>query len=587
MFRYKIRDAQLAKVKKYLRTKSGRLQMPNWGIKFEKDLTLKGTKVYYKDKEIVPQDRVEPYLRARIFSKNADIATARDSAFYQLKDQCVGVSRRDIMAFLRKQRTIGSTRAALRQPKVRGGPKLKRHTFETDLVFIKKADLVEANPRFSSKHDLDICYCSTTCDKATGLVRLAYSETKRSPVITKIVKEQIIDLCKTLGLKPSEINLQSDAGSEYNKKELSKLVNEYKFVGMGPSVENKQKLFQRNFYRILKNRQAISVPVAIKKAQNLMNSSYNRIQKKSPNEAAEEQKTNKSDTLKAYNNKRKTHVSNTQLKELNVGDHVRVMLKSLKDSTIGFKSYKDKTFTKEVYEIELKTKKKPYKYMIRQDGKKKWYLIDKLLKSAVRDNATAVRLKVRSDMQEQKDKAEEAKEKIRIEKEIAENRKRIQKLKEQGHITPSITKGIANLKRIRNLNRKSGKVKKLLDEMQKEYERKMNKKGVKLSEKKIKIFRQKEKDDDYVPEEEEESDVKPVKKQAGGRKTKKWYVQKYTALGNKVLKKQTKLDTLEGESLDRLIRDLQVDIQEGQRLAATIRAKNYKKIGLDLTFFDQ
>ena len=228
MFRYKISGGDLSKVRKYLKTKSGKLQLPAWGIRFEKDLTLKGNSVFYQDKEIIPQENVDRYLRGRIFSKTADIATARDSAFYQLSKQVIGVSRRSVMEFLRKQKTIGESRAALRQPKVRGGKKLKRHTFETDLVFIKRNDLIDSNPRFEKHQDLETTYCVTTCEKSTGLCRLDYVEFKNQKLVTPIVIKHIKDMCQQLGLKPQDCDLHSDKGTEFNKASLGDLVNEYK-----------------------------------------------------------------------------------------------------------------------------------------------------------------------------------------------------------------------------------------------------------------------------------------------------------------------------------------------------------------------
>ena len=137
-------------------------------------------------------------------------------------------------------------------------------------------------------------------------------------------------------------------------------------------------------------------------------------------------------------------------------------------------------------------------------------------------------------------------------------------------------------------------MKELIDEAQKEYERQQARKGLVLGKKKrIKIFGVKLKDDDYVPEDEqpdeseEEKQAEVPKKGRKQRKTKMWYRKKYRALGDKVLKQQNRLDNVEGETLDRLIRDMQSDIQEGQQLAKEIRSKKYKKIDLNLDFFDQ
>ena len=99
--------------------------------------------------------------------------------------------------------------------------------------------------------------------------------------------------------------------------------------------------------------------------------------------------------------------------------------------------------------------------------------------------------------------------------------------------------------------------------------------------KRIKEFRQREKDPDYdqgaalkqqqEPREEEKQPDSP-KNGMKLRKTKMWYVNKFRALSNKVIKQQNRLDNVEGETLDRLIRDMQADMQEGQQLAKEIRS---------------
>jgi ribosomal protein L21E len=403
-------------------------------------------------------------------------------------------------------------------------------------------------------------------------------------------------MCKTLGLDSKQCSLSSDKGTEFSKAELSKIVNDYTYVSMAPSVENRNRLFQSNFYRILKNRQAISIPVAIAKAQNLMNTSYNRIQKKSPNEAAEGLKKKELDTLKVYNSKRKQHVSNTKLKQLEIGDYVRILIKSLKDVGIGYKTYHDKTYTKEVYEITHKTKKRPHKYRMKGGGKK-YYLIDKLLKSAPRDHTTNLRINARSKIQKKADDANEVKLRKKIEKDFQEHLKHLEQLKKQGHMTPDIKKSVTNMKKIKDMWKRDGRAKELIDEAEAEYERQMGRKGLKLGKKKrIKEFRQQEDDPDYVydqaaaqkeQDEEDEEEKAEVPKKRKQRKTKAWYVKKFSSLADKVLKQQTRLDNVEGETLDRLIRDMQANMQEGQQLTKEIQSKKYKKLSLNLNFFIQ
>ena len=137
MYRFKINEADVKKVKEHLKKKDGPL--PMWGFRFKSDLKLNGSKLMFKDKEVIPVEQHEAFLRKRLYSKEADLATSRDACFYTLQKQVVGISRRQIMAFLRKQKTL-EARAALPEPKQRSGKQLKKdqYTFEFDLCFIRK-----------------------------------------------------------------------------------------------------------------------------------------------------------------------------------------------------------------------------------------------------------------------------------------------------------------------------------------------------------------------------------------------------------------------------------------------------------------
>jgi hypothetical protein len=497
MFRYKFTEADIKQAKIYLKTKKGRLQVKPWVLKFEVDLSVDKNNLKYKGKDVIPQEKVDTYLRKRIYAKDADITCSRDSAHFQIAKEVVGVSRRNIMDFLRAQKSIGENREALREPKVKKGPKLNGFVFESDLVFIKRDDLIAQNPRFE-KMGFDLVYCVTTVEKTTGLVRLDYTTSKRQAVITPIVKKQITEMTKMLGTVPSQVFLWTDRGTEYSKVELDKFVKQHRFVRLGPSCENKNKIFQRSFYRILKQRQALTIPNAIKKSENQMNKALSTIHKMSFNEVAEKVKAKELDSLKKYNSTRKGHVSNTKTKELQVGDFVRLLIKKGKGEF--YKTYKNKTYTAEIFEIEKKTKTQPYKYKVK--GKSRYYLVDYLLKSATRDTKSGDLIKGRDLIQVGVDKANEAKERVRLAKEIEDNRKRLMKLKKEGGIIlPSVERGIKNLNKIQDLQTKSDKILVFLDLLQTEYEREKAKQGVQLKPKRVLKMPvgRKVKDTDYDP----------------------------------------------------------------------------------------
>ena len=183
--RYKFTKAGIAKAKKFLSTGKGHLNIPTWCEKFKDQLKIKNGKVHFEDREIIPKEDVETYLRKRLYSKGDDaIQSSRDGAHYELLKQTCGITRRKLMDFFKAQKTLGETRDALPEPKSKGGAKIKNYVLETDLVFIKKKDLVASNPRFEKKHDRDLVYCLTTVEKATGLCKLDLTTSKEANVVT-------------------------------------------------------------------------------------------------------------------------------------------------------------------------------------------------------------------------------------------------------------------------------------------------------------------------------------------------------------------------------------------------------------------
>jgi hypothetical protein len=644
MFRYKFLEADIKKAIKYLKTKKGKLQQKPWVTKFEKDLKVDKHTLRYKGLEIIPKERIDAFLRKRILSKEADISTSRDSAYYQISKENVGVSRRDIMEWLRKQKSLGENREALRTPQVKKGPKLNGFVFETDLVFIKRDDLIAQNPRFE-RTGYDIQYCVTTVEKTTGLTRLDHSIFKRQADVTPIVKRQLTEMCAQLGVSPKKVALWSDKGGEFSKPDLEKFVRDYRYVTLGSSCENKNKIFQRVFYRILKNRQAIDVKTAIKKCQVQMNKSLLTLHKMSANEVAEKVKRKEINSLKVYNSSRKDHVSNTKTKELQVGDMVRLLVKKTKLDSF-YKSYKNKTFTAQVFKIVKKTKKAPYKYKV--EGKSRYFLIDYLLKSALRDTKSKDLIKGRDLIQGIADKAMDKKERVKFENEIEANRKRLLDLQAKGDVVlPTVDRGIKNLNKIRHMQAKSEKVLAAINDYEQEQKRKAKEKGYKLIPlKPIKYVGIKVKDAAYdpiedimdldedepkpkkpkkvkpkpkpkrkarqvkpqrkpknapfyeqfgpsgdIPTDEEEEKAAKKKKRVPVRRQdvnlKKRLVKEYTAQGHKVLRMQKRFGKVKGDKLDRLIRDIEIEITKGQEMAKVIKAKKYKKTYLNLSFFSQ
>jgi hypothetical protein len=572
MNRFRFTDADINRTIQYLKTGKGHLEIPRWAEKYQEDLKIKTKQLYYKDKLIVSREKLDGYLRKRLYDKKADLTTGRDSLHYQLMKEIVGAPRRMIMEFLRKQKSYGETRSALPQPKQTGGPRLKGFVVETDLCFIKKADLVACNPRFEKTQKDDLVYCVTSVEKSSGLTKLDYVKTKRPEIVTPIVIEHLKYFAQRNGNKTTDYELWSDKGGEFDHKKIKPHVKETKFVSAGKSCENRNRLFQQCFYRILKNRQSVSVKNAIKKSQDQINNTFSKIHRKTPNEVVD----NKIDTLKQYNKTRKQHISNMKRKPLEIGDYVRVQIKGIK-SKLGFKSYKNETFTTRVYKIEGRTKKLPHKYYIKSD-KRKWYLADSLLKSAPRDEKSLKLIEERDEEQKTDDRAEKERSDAERKKQQIEDDKRIAALKKAGKL--GTRQDAAKKLRAKMKARQTDEeFEKMLEDDQKEYEKEQKAKGKVLRKKKrANVFQQKwgrEGEEEWVPGQ------KVKRKNKGGSQTGEFL---------------NLVDWTEGEqdkvyagkpNAQALTNKYNKNIMRGKELATQLRKNRVKLKGYSVNYFNQ
>ena len=408
MFRYRFTNKNIDQAVKFLKTGKG--NAPSFVGKFKNDLSVKGKKLFYKDREVISQERRDDVFREELYKKGGDVPTARDSGFHILKQKYVGLSKHKLNEFIRAQKPLGEVKQALAKPKQSGGPKLKNYTFETDLVFLRKTDLENSNKKFIRDDIKDETYFVTCCEKLSGLSNYAYVKTKEAKVVTPIVIEQCKKIAKQLGTTLKKCDMQSDAGGEFNHKEFRKHFKESKTVPIGPAVEQKNKLFQHNFFKIIRQRKANTVESARKQAETLMNNTMNKYHRLTPNEVAEK---SEKELLSVYNGTRQRHVAGDNRKPFEVGQHVRILAKA-KKAGLDYKTYKGKTYTAKVYVIKGKTKKEPHKYRV--NGK--WYLQADLEKSNIRDEKSIALVKERDE--EEKKERDEAHEKHLIER-IAED----------------------------------------------------------------------------------------------------------------------------------------------------------------------
>ena len=412
MDRFKITESGLKKAYKFIRYKKG--SPPVWATKYKDDLSIKGTKLMYKDREIVSRDKVDDVLRFELYKKDGDMPSGRDAAFHICKKRYLGISRRALMDFIRAQKPLGEVKAALNKAKSSGGERLKNYVFETDLIFLKKGDLEKANRKFNRDEINDLTYFLSTVEKVTGLCKFDHVLSKKAQVVTPLVIKHCEALAKQLKTTIGKCDIRMDRGGEFSITELKKHFKKADYVNSGVAVENKNAQFQKCFFQILRQRKATDIHDAMQQSEKLLNNTYNRIHKKTSNELVERNDEKKD--IKEYNDKRTEHIAGDKRKDFEVDQHVRILVKDKKPG-IDYKRYKNKTYSTQVYIIKKTTKKAvPKKYRV--NGR--WYLQSDLLKSAPRDKKSI-------ELVDERDKAFTVKRKKEHEKHLEEREKEIEK----------------------------------------------------------------------------------------------------------------------------------------------------------------
>ena len=396
MNRYKFTEENIAQAIDFLKGKSK--DSPVWAKRFKADLSVKKAKVYYKGLEVIPKSKVDDYLRTEMFKRDGTLPFGRDAAHHKLKTSVVGVTRRHLMKFIKSQDIFEMTKAVVPKAKSKGGKKVKTYTIETDLVFIRKNDLVNSNKRFEKSVAKEETYIVSTVEKTTGLSRLGYSKTKDPKIVTPIVLKHIRSIAKALKVHPRTCAYRSDSGTEFNMVEIKKVVPDAKNVKVAASVEKKNQDLQRVFYRILKSRRAVSIRDGLSQTQKLLNETLNRIQGGTPNELVE--KSTKTFNIKVYNRSRGSYVAGDKRKPFEVGQRVRIVKKKDKGLDLKYKTYKGLTYSKKVYIIKKITTTTPRKYWVNNS----WKTIDQLKSTEAEDQKTKDMVKSRDEAREAADK---------------------------------------------------------------------------------------------------------------------------------------------------------------------------------------
>ena len=211
-------DGLVTEIKAHLRNPNR--PRPNIMNRFA--FTHRNNRVYHERKEVVPQSKVDDYLRVLMYSPKSTAPLSRDSLHKYCADKYWGISRRAIMRFLQAQPSY--TKLAKRPPKDKGDARFfqsYKGLLGVDIVYLDK----EAYPpKFlptptgiaKKKH-----YVLTAVDALTHYAFVRYLGTSMGARrVLANFKEIEKEYKKVFGYFPKII--ASDRGSEFVNKEVWK-----------------------------------------------------------------------------------------------------------------------------------------------------------------------------------------------------------------------------------------------------------------------------------------------------------------------------------------------------------------------------
>ena len=385
---------------------------PNFATRWLGHLTVRNNKLYIDSKEIVPSEERDKIMRDFILKKDSDIPFGMNSGFNAISKKYAGISSRDWNNFLRKQRPIRETDA--RKPQIqKGGISSKQlGDIEIDLIEMAKRDL----PReWKLKKDF---YLYSAVDRATGLTFIRYAAQKTQKTIRKLVIDSFKYFAEIFRIKINQLVYTSDAGDEFYSKSRSSPDNpftkykvQHNVVRKGASIESRNRYIQSVYHRLVRLKRGNSHSI-VTQTQKIVNNTRNRHHKyKTPLELTQDIVGVVLNRFNKTRSKRVPEIDQT----LQKGSKVRILIaRRDKDSKIGFKSYKGKSYSKKLYTIEGITKKQPFRYRVTYQGKKQWFTQDNIISTKDYDKITDKMLEKKSSYGKAKEKNTNKKRDYRI-----------------------------------------------------------------------------------------------------------------------------------------------------------------------------
>ena len=296
-------------------------------------------------KEIVPENRVDEYLRNAMLAPGSDVPLARDSGYHVVQQRTVGISRRMVQRFVNKQEVAQLPRQ--QQPRIKqpGKPVEGKGYLELDLVEAKGKDIQQWVHVVVKNF-----YFITIIDRLTGWLEVEKTQRKDVKSVAPKIRSMLLKMQKVLKTKIRYI--RSDAGSEF-KSDTQEVFKELKirskFVSSGNRIENANRNFQRIFYQLLRMGRG-SVIEVMHQAQGVFNNTKSRIIEMTPLEALQADE----DVLRRRFKESRKKVAAYKAVPLSVGDKVRHLVTDVvgkHSKALGYKSYRGKHWSPSVFTV--------------------------------------------------------------------------------------------------------------------------------------------------------------------------------------------------------------------------------------------
>ena len=182
-------------------------------------------------KRVVPVEDRADFLRDLVMKSDSDVPLSRDSGYHILSQRCIGVSRRDWAAFLKKQAVLQRTQN-IPVERRKGGVKIEaRGHLEMDLIEGKKKDVVVT---FLT----DDWYWLSVCDVLTGLLIVKRLNNKEAGTTAQALADVLTEFRQALGAPL--LSVSSDQGSEF-KGAVTRLLKRRNVS----RIEQQNAIFQR------------------------------------------------------------------------------------------------------------------------------------------------------------------------------------------------------------------------------------------------------------------------------------------------------------------------------------------------------